>query len=92
MKRIAIYVIYDRQSIIHEYIEHVLREIKKHVHYLVVVCNFRHIESGAEFLQNHADRLIYREITLKKKLWPDIYHVNLMKYQPKLILPRTIRQ
>lgn len=61
MSRIAIYVVYDGQCVINEYIDHVLRELRRHVQYLIVVCNFQNPKSGTEYVRNHADRLICRE-------------------------------
>ena len=62
MKRLCIYVIYDEDGIIDEYIDYMLRKIKEHVTKLVVVCNFRIISSGESYLK-HADSIFFRENT-----------------------------
>lgn len=58
MKRFSIYVIYDPQSIIDEYVNVMLRELRKYSSRLVIVCNF-----PKENVDNItiADEIIYRE-------------------------------
>lgn len=59
MKRLGIYVIYDREGIIDQYVELVLNELRQYVTSLIVVCNFQAITRGEEFV-NCADRIVLR--------------------------------
>ncbi len=61
MKRFCIYLTYDRQNIVDEYIGYMLKELKSCVDYLVVVCNETTIVRGREILQTYADEVFYRE-------------------------------
>lgn len=61
IKRIGIYLTYDRQRIIDGYIGYMLKELKTCVDYLVVICNEISIASGIEFLQQYADEIYYRD-------------------------------
>lgn len=61
MKRLCIYLTYDRQNIIDDYIGHMLKELKSCVGYLAVVCNMPEVVRGREILETHADRIFYRE-------------------------------
>lgn len=61
MKRLGIYLTYDRQGIVDAYIGHMLKELKTCVEYLVVVCNEKNVVSGKDILENYANEIIYRE-------------------------------
>jgi len=61
MKRICIYVTYDKQNIVDAYIGYMLEEIKKNVDYLVVVCNETNVVKGLEYLTRYADEIFFRE-------------------------------
>lgn len=61
MKRICIYVVYDRQNIIDNYIGCMLRELKTCMDCLVVVYNGQEILRGMKLLEEHADYLFFRE-------------------------------
>lgn len=61
MKRIGIYVIYDRGKIIDPYIGQVLNELKKYLSKLIVVCNFNEVISGYEYIGDYADEIRFRE-------------------------------
>ncbi len=60
MKRLCIYLTYDKQKIIDKYIGYMLRELKTCVDYLVVVCNEEEILSGLNILKEFADEIFYR--------------------------------
>lgn len=60
MKRLCIYVIYDKQQKINPYIEAVLKEIKKFVADIIVVCNFDRIMSGEDILHRYASKVYFR--------------------------------
>ena len=55
MKRLCIYLTYDKQNIVDEYIPYMLKEMKTCVDYLVVVCNTTEIMQGHELLEKEAD-------------------------------------
>lgn len=61
MKRLGIYLVYDRQSIVDDYIGYMLKELKTCVDQLAVVCNMPEIVRGRDILEAHADRIFYRE-------------------------------
>lgn len=61
MKRIGIYVIYDRGGIIDPYIGQVLCELRKHVTRLIVVCNFPKAIVGYEYVGKYADKVLCRK-------------------------------
>jgi len=61
MKRICIYLTYDKERIIDSYIGYMLRELRTCVDDLVVVCNEPEIIRGREYLENYADEIYYRE-------------------------------
>ena len=61
MNRIAIYVIYDYENTIDKYILEVLKEIRKYVKCLVVVCNFHILKSDEDIISMYSDRIIIRD-------------------------------
>lgn len=61
MKRLCIYLTFDRQGIVDKYIGYILKELKTCVSYLVVVCNQPEIVSGKEIFEKYADDIFYRE-------------------------------
>lgn len=61
MKRICIYLIYDKQKIVDQYIGYMLKELKSCTDYLVIVCNVPEIVCGKEILETYADDIFYRE-------------------------------
>lgn len=61
MKRIGIYVIYDRTGIIDPYIGQVLCELSKYLSRLIVVCNFPKAILGYEYAGKYADEVFFRK-------------------------------
>lgn len=61
MRRACIYVIYDKQMKINPYIGYVLSEIDKFVSDIYVVCNFKNIAVGDEYITPYATRVFFRE-------------------------------
>lgn len=61
MKRICIYLTYDKQKIVDNYIGYMLHELKSCVDYLAVVCNQESIVCGVNILEAYADEIFYRE-------------------------------
>lgn len=60
-KRICIYLTYDKQNIVDQYIGYALKQLKTCVSHLVVVCNEKKIISGMEILEEYADEIFLRE-------------------------------
>ena len=63
MKRLGIYVIYDCENIVDDYIGYMLQELRKVVDCLAVVCNFKVIRRGIQNINAYADRVYYRDNT-----------------------------
>ena len=61
MKRLGIYLIYDKDKIIDSYIDYILGELKTCIDHLVVVCNMPEVIRGADILEKHADEIFFRE-------------------------------
>lgn len=61
MNRLGIYVIYDSEKIIDEYIETVLAGLRTHISKLIVVCNFTIVKSGWNRIERYADEIKCRE-------------------------------
>ncbi len=61
MKRLCIYLIYDTENVVDDYIGYILRELRKIADKLLVVCNFPSIEQGIQNVLPYADRIYYRE-------------------------------
>ena len=61
MKRLGIYLIYDRHKRIDRYIGYMLKELKTCVSSLVVVCNMEEIIQGEENIRPHADQVFFRK-------------------------------
>lgn len=59
MKRLCIYVIYDRENIVDSYIIHMLKELRTCCTYLLVICNSESDWQG-EDIGFYADRVICR--------------------------------
>lgn len=61
MKRLCIYLAYDKQKKIDTYIGYMLGELRECVDYLVVVCNMTEIICGSDILEKYAHEIFYRE-------------------------------
>lgn len=61
IKRIAIFVIYDKQGIVDEYCIHIIRELKSVCDDVVVVCNGKITNSSMSALQKETSRIFIRE-------------------------------
>ena len=60
MKRLCIYVTYDSQNIVDDYVAYMLKELHKVTDRIVVVCNYEYISQGMEKVQPYADTILYR--------------------------------
>lgn len=61
MRRLLIYLTYDKQNIIDDYIGYFLHSMRAVASSVVVVCNMPGIEKGLYNLTDHADSIFYRE-------------------------------
>lgn len=61
MNRLGIYVIYDSDGIIDEYIAKVLVGLRSYLSKLIVVCNFTEVKGGLAYIEEYADEIKYRE-------------------------------
>lgn len=61
MKRLCVYVTYDKQNIVDRYIGYMLKELRTCVDYLAVVCNQLKVVHGIEILEKYADVIFFRE-------------------------------
>ncbi|MDE5699946.1 MAG: rhamnan synthesis F family protein [Lachnospiraceae bacterium] len=61
MRRLCIYVTYDPENMIDDYIGYTLQEMRKTVDSLIVVCNYKCIVSGRENIQPYANKIFCRE-------------------------------
>lgn len=61
MRRLGIYIVYDVEKIIDPYVPVVLKELKKYLTYLIVVCNFSEIKRGYGELEKYADEILFRD-------------------------------
>lgn len=60
MRRLCVFVTYDCENTVDKYIGYLLREFRKAVDALVVVCNYEYIIKGVEYIQPYADQVYYR--------------------------------
>ncbi|MDE6435779.1 MAG: rhamnan synthesis F family protein [Lachnospiraceae bacterium] len=61
MKRLCIYLTYDKQNIVDRYIGCMLKELGTCVDYIAVVCNETEIAGGLDILEEYADEIFYRK-------------------------------
>ena len=61
MKRICIYLTYDKKNVIDKYIGYMLSELRDCTDELIVVCNETDIKRGKGLLEEYADAIYYRE-------------------------------
>lgn len=61
MKRLCIYVTYNRENKIREYMGYVLKGFRNYVTTLYVACNYPKILDGEEYIKPYADDIFYRE-------------------------------
>lgn len=61
MRRLLIYLTYDRQNIIDDYIGYFLQSMQSVAESVVAVCNMPRVEKGLHHLENYAEHVFYRE-------------------------------
>ncbi len=60
MKRLCIYLTYDKQNVIDKYIDYMLKELKTCADYLAVTCNEEVVVRGMDILEESADEIFLR--------------------------------
>ena len=63
MKRLCIFVTYDHENIVDDYIGYLLQQLRKVVDGLAVVCNYEYIAKGIDKIRPYADKVYYRNNT-----------------------------
>lgn len=63
MKRLGIFVFYDKDGIVDDYVVYLLKNIKDHLDDLLIVCNGALSEKGRERLSAFTDRIYERDNT-----------------------------
>ena len=61
MKRLCIFVTYDHENIVDNYIGYMLRQLRKVADSLIVVCNYGFISRGIDNIRLYADKIFYRD-------------------------------
>jgi len=61
MKRLGIYVIYDKDGIVDDYVTYFLGEFRRFTENLLIICNGKLGEEGRKKLENFTDGIIVRE-------------------------------
>lgn len=61
MNRLCIYMTYNKESKIEEYIGYMLKALRGYTTALYVVCNYPEILDGLEYIETYADKIFYRE-------------------------------
>lgn len=61
MNRLCIYLTYNKENIIYEYIGYVMQAFKVCGTKICLVCNYNHIARGEEYALPYADHVFYRE-------------------------------
>lgn len=61
MKRLCIYVTYDPENKIDDYIGYMLQEMRKTVDSLILICNYKYAIFGLDNIQPYVDKIFYRE-------------------------------
>lgn len=61
MKRICIFVTYDAENIVDDYIGYLLSGLRRVTDKLIVVCNYEHIVDGMKNIKPYADKILYRK-------------------------------
>jgi len=61
MKRLCLYLTYDKQNIVDRYIGYMLKELRTCVDTIVTICNEKEISKGQDILEAYADKIILRE-------------------------------
>ena len=63
MKRLGIFVFYDKQGIVDRYVEYLLEGLREHLSRFVIVCNGIVTDEGMDKLRNFSDEIYVRENT-----------------------------
>lgn len=58
--RCGIFLFYDRDGMVDDYIVYMLKDLRKHMAHLLVVCNSQPSQQGLTTLEEHADEVLVR--------------------------------
>lgn len=61
MKRLCLYLTYDKQNIVDRYIGYMLKELSTCVDTIAIICNTKEICRGRDILEAYADKIFLRE-------------------------------
>ncbi len=61
MRRLLIYLTYDPQNVIDDYIGYFLKSMKQITDSIAVICNMSHIEKGLQNISAYTDKIFYRQ-------------------------------
>ena len=61
MRRLCIYVTYNKENKIKEYMGYMLKAMRDHADRLYVTCNYPEIKEGMEYIDPYADGIFFRE-------------------------------
>lgn len=61
MKRLCIFMTYDIENIVDDYIGYMLKKLRKVTDLLIVVCNYGFIAKGIDNVKSYADKIYFRE-------------------------------
>ncbi len=61
IKRLGVFVFYEKDGIVRRYVSHILSEIKKHLSGLVIICNGKLTEESHSVLEEFSDEIYIRE-------------------------------
>lgn len=61
MKRLGIFVFFDKEGIVDQYIKVMLKDVTRNVDHLVIVCNGKLEEAGREIFQQFTDKIYVRD-------------------------------
>ncbi len=61
MNRLCIYLTYNKEKKLYDYIGRVLQSLRECCQKVCLVCNYDHMEEGQEYAAAYADQIFYRE-------------------------------
>lgn len=61
MKRLCVFVFYDKEGIVDSYIEYLLNDLKKCLNYLIIAVNGEVNDYGRKILEKYASQIVVRE-------------------------------
>lgn len=95
MKRLAVYFMFDKQGIVDDYVDYVLKDLINHVEKIIVVCNGTLSETGEKVFEKYTDNIIVREnkgfdVWAYKTALDSVGWQGLMIYDEVILMNHTI--